>query len=49
MRFVIGHIHRFIRLGGIYMGREASYNRGVCIDKTEFDADGNSKKVTPTS
>ncbi|WP_082491502.1 family 43 glycosylhydrolase [Pedobacter sp. Leaf194] len=40
--------HRFTRPKGITMGDAAGYNREVCIDKLEFDADGNIKKVTPT-
>lgn len=40
--------HRFKRPDGIKMGRDAGYNREVCIDKLEFDKDGNIKKVIPT-
>lgn len=40
--------HRFTRPKGIGMGDAAGYNREVCIDRMEFDADGNIKKVTPT-
>ncbi|MFC0772134.1 family 43 glycosylhydrolase [Terrimonas alba] len=40
--------HRFKRPGGIYMGQEAGYNREVCIDKMEFNGDGNIIKVVPT-
>lgn len=40
--------HRFTRPKGITMGNSAGYNREVCIDKLEFDADGNIKKVIPT-
>ncbi|RYD76465.1 MAG: beta-xylosidase, partial [Sphingobacteriales bacterium] len=40
--------HRFTRPKGIAMGNAAGYNREVCIDKLEFDADGNIKKVIPT-
>lgn len=40
--------HRFIRPNGIKMGRDAGYNREVCIDKLEFNKDGTIKKVVPT-
>jgi len=40
--------HRFTRPKGISMGDAAGYNREVCIDKVEFDPEGNIKKVTPT-
>lgn len=40
--------HRFKRPDGIAMGRSAGYNREVCIDKLEFDAEGNIKQVKPT-
>lgn len=40
--------HRFKRPDGIKMGRDAGYNREVCIDKLEFDKNGNIKKVIPT-
>lgn len=40
--------HRFNYPQGILMGRAAGYNREVCIDKLEFDKDGNIKKVIPT-
>lgn len=40
--------HRFKRPDGIKMGRDAGYNREVCIDKLEFDQDGNIKTVIPT-
>ncbi|MGY5356018.1 family 43 glycosylhydrolase [Wenyingzhuangia sp. IMCC45467] len=40
--------HRFTRPNGIEMGRAAGYNREVCIDKMEFNADGSIKPVTPT-
>lgn len=40
--------HRFTRPKGIAMGDAAGYNREVCIDRMEFDADGNIKKVRPT-
>ncbi|WP_443947425.1 family 43 glycosylhydrolase [Pedobacter sp. AW1-32] len=40
--------HRFTRPNGIAMGDAAGFNREVCIDKLEFDADGNVKTVKPT-
>lgn len=40
--------HRFTRPAGLSMGESAGYNREVCIDKMEFDADGNIKIVKPT-
>lgn len=40
--------HRFNYPGGIKMGRAAGYNREVCIDKLEFNADGSIKPVQPT-
>ena len=40
--------HRFTRPKGIGMGDAAGYNREVCIDRLEFDIDGNIKKVIPT-
>ena len=40
--------HRFNYPDGINMGRAAGYNREVCIDKMEFNADGTIKPVTPT-
>ncbi len=40
--------HRFNYPNGISMGRAAGYNREVCIDKMEFNADGSIKKVQPT-
>lgn len=40
--------HRFKLPDGIDMGREAGYNREVCIDRLEFDEDGTIKKVIPT-
>lgn len=40
--------HRFTRPNGITMGDAAGYNREVCIDKMEFNADGSIKKVLPT-
>ncbi len=40
--------HRFNYPNGIHMGRAAGYNREVCIDKMEFNADGTIKRVIPT-
>jgi len=40
--------HRFNYPNGINMGRAAGYNREVCIDKLEFNADGSIKRVLPT-
>ncbi|WP_346857782.1 family 43 glycosylhydrolase [uncultured Draconibacterium sp.] len=40
--------HRFTYPKGKYMGRSAGFNREVCIDKLEFDADGNIIEVKPT-
>ena len=40
--------HRFTRPAGVSMGQSAGYNREVCIDKLEFDAEGNIKVVQPT-
>lgn len=40
--------HRFNYPNGIKMGRLAGYNREVCIDKLEFNADGTIKQVIPT-
>jgi len=40
--------HRFNYPKGITMGDAAGYNREVCIDKLEFDAEGNIKQVKPT-
>ncbi|WP_231464938.1 family 43 glycosylhydrolase [Pedobacter sp. Leaf132] len=40
--------HRFNLPKGITMGDAAGYNREVCIDKMEFNADGTIKKVIPT-
>lgn len=40
--------HRFNYPNGINMGRAAGYNREVCIDKMEFNADGTIKRVQPT-
>ncbi|MFC4211225.1 family 43 glycosylhydrolase [Pedobacter lithocola] len=40
--------HRFTRPNGIKMGSAAGFNREVCIDKLEFNADGSIKKIIPT-
>jgi arabinoxylan arabinofuranohydrolase len=40
--------HRFNFPNGISWGQAAGYNREVCIDKMEFNADGSIKQVTPT-
>ena len=40
--------HRFSYPNGITMGDAAGYNREVCIDKMEFNADGSIKEVIPT-
>ncbi len=40
--------HRFTRPKGIEMGDAGGFHREVCIDKMEFDADGNIKQVVPT-
>ncbi|SDD43252.1 Glycosyl hydrolases family 43 [Mucilaginibacter pineti] len=40
--------HRFNYPKGIQMGDAAGYNREVCIDKLEFNADGTIKPVIPT-
>ncbi len=40
--------HRFTRPNGINMGDAAGYNREVCIDQLEFNADGSVKQVQPT-
>lgn len=40
--------HRFTIPKGIGMGDAAGYNREVCIDKMEFNADGTIKKIIPT-
>jgi arabinoxylan arabinofuranohydrolase len=40
--------HRFNYPTGIKMGEAAGYNREVCIDKLEFNADGTIKQVKPT-
>lgn len=40
--------HRFNFPNGIKMGDAAGFNREVCIDKLEFDAQGNIIQTTPT-
>lgn len=40
--------HRFQRPNAIKMGKEAGFNREVCIDKLKFKKDGTIKKVKPT-
>ena len=40
--------HRFNYPKGITQGDAAGYNREVCIDKMEFNADGSIKQVIPT-
>jgi hypothetical protein len=40
--------HRFNRPKGITMGDAAGFNREVCIDKLEFNADGSIKQAQPT-
>lgn len=40
--------HRFKRPDGIKMGKDAGYNREVCIDRLEFEEDGTIKTVIPT-
>ncbi|WP_297094574.1 family 43 glycosylhydrolase [uncultured Draconibacterium sp.] len=40
--------HRFTYPKGKDMGYRAGFNREVCIDKLEFDADGNIIEVKPT-
>ena len=40
--------HRFNYPKGNTMGEAAGYNREVCIDKLEFDNDGNIKETKPT-
>jgi len=40
--------HRFTRPEGITMGRAAGFHREVCIDRLEFDENGNIVEVTPT-
>ncbi|MCX2473476.1 family 43 glycosylhydrolase [Pedobacter sp. MC2016-05] len=40
--------HRFSFPHGIHMGREAGYNREVCIDRMGFEDDGAIKIITPT-
>lgn len=39
--------HRFKRPGGIDMGRDAGYNREVCIDRLKFNTDGTIQMVAP--
>lgn len=45
-RYII--YHRFTRPKGITMGDAAGFNREICIDKLEFNADGSIKQVKPT-
>lgn len=40
--------HRFRRPNAVKMGWPAGYHREVCIDKLEFDENGNIKPVIPT-
>jgi arabinoxylan arabinofuranohydrolase len=40
--------HRFTYPKGKSMGRKAGFHREVCIDKLEFDANGNILEVKPT-
>lgn len=40
--------HRFNYPNGRAMGRAAGYNREVCIDKLEFNADGSIRRTIPT-
>ncbi len=40
--------HRFTRPKGITMGRPAGFHRETCIDKLEFDSEGNIIEVIPT-
>jgi hypothetical protein len=40
--------HRFTYPKGIAMGRRGGFHREVCIDKLEFDSDGNIREVKPT-
>jgi GH43 family beta-xylosidase len=40
--------HRFNYPNGITMGDAAGFNREVCIDKLEFEKEGNLKQVKPT-
>lgn len=40
--------HRFNYPNGIIIGRAAGFNREVCIDKMEFDNEGNIIQVKPT-
>ena len=40
--------HRFARPNAIKLGWSAGYNREVCIDKMEFNADGTIKVIDTT-
>ena len=40
--------HRFNYPKGATQGDAAGYNREVCIDRMEFNADGSIKQVKPT-
>ncbi|MFT4071082.1 MAG: family 43 glycosylhydrolase [Dysgonamonadaceae bacterium] len=40
--------HRFDRPEGIHRGDAAGYNREVCMDKLEFNADGTIREVIPS-
>ncbi|WP_235934538.1 family 43 glycosylhydrolase [Sunxiuqinia indica] len=40
--------HRFTYPKGVEMGRSGGFHREVCIDKLNFDADGNIIEVKPT-
>lgn len=40
--------HRFTRPEGVKMGLSGGYNREICIDKMEFNADGTIVPVRPT-
>jgi hypothetical protein len=40
--------HRFTYPKGITMGRSAGFNREVCIDALQFDANGKIIEVVPT-
>ena len=39
--------HRFQRPDAIKLGRDAGYNREVCIDRLRFDRDGNILEIIP--
>lgn len=41
--------HRFKKPDGITMGKDAGYNREVCMDKLKFKRNGRIKKVIPTN